>query len=58
MTNKVDIKLVHSKDGFKATATWGEVEVVIDASGVEPAVLLHEVRTMLSEAMYEHKSAQ
>ena len=58
MTNKVDIKLVHSKDGFKATATWGEVEVVIDASGVEPAVLLHEGRTMLSEAMYEHKSAQ
>lgn len=56
MTNKVDIKVVHSKDGFKATATWDAVEVVVDASGIEPAVLLHETISLLKEAVAWEKN--
>ena len=58
MTNKVDIKVVHSKDGFKATATWDEVEVVVDASGIEPEVLLHETIVLLKEAVAWEKNRE
>lgn len=56
MANKVDIKVVHSKDGYKATAKWDEVEVVVDAAGIEAEAVLHQVIVVLKDAIAWEKN--
>lgn len=56
MTNKVDIKIVHSGGGYKASAKWDEVEVSVEAAGIEPEVLLHETIVLLRDAVAWEKN--
>lgn len=56
MTNKVNIELVRSKDGYTSIAEWGEVKVVIEAASIEPGALLHQTIVVLKDAVAWEKN--